>query len=288
MRGLYTVGALDLLMEKGVSFDYVIGVSAGACNGVSFVSGQKGRNYRVNTEFLDDPRYMGVRSLLKTKSFFGMDFIFHTIPETLIPFDYDAFLKSPTEFVAGVTDVETGKPVYFNKDALDHDCTVLMASSSIPVFSPPVEVRGRLYLDGGAADPIPFRQAFRDGCDRVVVIRTRHRDFRREPESFRHVYRQIFRHTPSMAHALDIRHRVYNQSCDCLDKLEASGKAVIIAPSMPLEIDRFERHKERLEAAARLGARDCSDAILAHPEFFPHSHAKPNAEIKPDTGGNQP
>lgn len=143
MRGLYTNGVLDCLMDNHFEADYVIGVSAGACSGVSYVSGQRGRSYRVNTGYVDDKRYVGFESLVKTKSMFGMDFIFDEIPNHLDPFDYEAFLASPMEFVTGVTDADTGRPVYFTKEAVrPGDSTLLRASSSIPVFSPVVEFMG--------------------------------------------------------------------------------------------------------------------------------------------------
>ena len=164
MRGLYTVGVLDALMERRLSPDYVIGVSAGAGNGISFVSGQKGRAYRVDMDYLRDRRYISLRNFVKTRSVFGMDFVFDDIPGKYDPFNYPAFLASPTEFVTGVTDVVTGRPVYFGKQPLMADqCRLLRASAAIPLFSPMVEFRGRLYLDGGTADPIPVKRALADG-----------------------------------------------------------------------------------------------------------------------------
>ena len=169
MRGLYTGGVLDALMDRQLWADYVIGVSAGACNGVSYVSGQRGRNRRINTEYVGDGRYVGVGNFLRTGSMFGMDFIFGEIPEKLDPFDYAAFHASPCAFVAGVTDAQTGEPVYFGKEDMQGDCTVLRASSSIPCFAPAVKrvsgrrhqrsypgsqsAGGRLRPGGGGADP---------------------------------------------------------------------------------------------------------------------------------------
>ncbi|MFR9190076.1 MAG: patatin family protein, partial [Anaerotruncus massiliensis (ex Togo et al. 2019)] len=211
MRGLYTNGVLDCLMDNHFEADYVIGVSAGACSGVSYVSGQRGRSYRVNTGYVDDKRYVGFESLVKTKSMFGMDFIFDEIPNHLDPFDYEAFLASPMEFVTGVTDADTGRPVYFTKEAVrPGDSTLLRASSSIPVFSPVVEFMGGRYLDGGTSDPIPVQKALDDGCDRVVVVLTRDRSYEKSPEGIRPVYRHIFHDSPGMVRTLDTRHEVYN------------------------------------------------------------------------------
>ena len=176
MRGLFTAGVLDYLSDINAQPDYCIGVSAGACNGVSFVSGQRGRNKRINIEYAGDKRYVSLRNLFRQKSMFGMDFIFNDIPDKLDPFDYQAFAASPIAFVTGVSDVETGKPTYFSKEAIQHDSTVLRASSSIPVFSPIVSFRGGKYLDGGTTDPIPVRKAMTDGRDKVIVVLTRDRN----------------------------------------------------------------------------------------------------------------
>ena len=139
MRGLYTAGVLDTLMAENWRPHYVVGVSAGACHAASFVSGQRGRAYRTNMDYLGDSRYLSFRNYLKTGSLFGMKFIFETVPDHLDPYDYEAMLASPIDYEIGVTDVDTGKGVFYSKEALYHDCTLLSASSSIPVFSPIVE-----------------------------------------------------------------------------------------------------------------------------------------------------
>lgn len=167
MRGLYTVGVLDCLMDRNFLADYVIGVSAGAGNGISYVSGQKGRSYRVDVNYLEDKRYISLQNFLKTGSVFGMDFIFDIVPKHLDPFDYKAFLASPCEFVAGVTDVRTGKPVYFGKQPdIGSECKVLRASAAIPLFSPMVRFQGGLYLDGGTAIPSPSAARWRTAATR--------------------------------------------------------------------------------------------------------------------------
>ncbi len=269
MRGLYTIGVLDFFMDKGIRVDYVIGVSAGACNGVSYVAGQRGRSLRVNTNYIRDNRYLSARNFVKTKSLFGMDFLFDEIPNKLEPFDYQAFQDAPCAFVTGVTDVETGQPVYFDKSHLTSgDCTVLRASSSIPIFSPMVEYQGRKYLDGGTADPIPVKRALADGCDKVVVVRTRHRDYVKTPESFRRLYYRIFRRYPNMAKVLDRRHLVYNASLSTLKTLEGEGKALVIAPSTTLPVGRFEKRKERLEAIYQLGMDDARAILPALKAFL--------------------
>ncbi len=267
MRGLYTIGVLDCLMDSQFMADYVIGVSAGACNGVSYISGQRGRSLRVNTNYLDDERYVSLKSFLKTKSMFGMDFLFDEIPNRLEPFDYDAFFANPCEFTAGVTDVETGKPAYFDKSHFDHDCTVLRASSSIPVFSPMVRYQGGSYLDGGTSDPIPVKRALEDGCDRVIVVLTRDAGYVKRPESFRAVYRRMFRNYPAMVETLDRRHEMYNQTRSDLRELVKQGRAIVIAPEKPVEISRFEKNLKKLTALYKTGMTDAAKRLAALREF---------------------
>ena len=258
MRGIYTVGVLDLLLDYQIQTDYVIGVSAGACHGVSYVSNQRGRSFKVNTEYLDDARYLSFKNYLKTKSIFGMDFIFDDIPNKLDLFDYDQFLSSKSEFVTGVTDVQTGKPVYFGKEHLNKDTTILRASSSIPIFAPIVEYQGGKYLDGGTSDPIPVRKAIEDGCDQVIVVLTRDRDYVKKPESFRMIYKRAFKNFPEMVRLLDERQDIYNDTLQYIRKLEVDNKAIVVAPSKPINISRFEKNIEVLRGIYDLGMRDAS------------------------------
>ena len=265
MRGIYTVGVLDHFLEQNMFPDYVVGVSAGACHGVSYISKQHGRSYRINTGYLKDKRYASIWNYMKTKSIFGMDFLFDEIPHRLDPFDYDAFLSSPVELAVGVTDVHTGKPVYFYKEEFNRNSDVLRASSSIPVFSPIVEYKGGKYLDGGTADPIPVKKAIEDGCTKLIVILTRDRNYVKTPEKFRMIYRKTFKEYPEMIRLLDERHEIYNQALACINGLEKEGKAVVIAPSSPLTIGRFEKNLPKLEQVYQLGRRDAeqSSALLS-------------------------
>lgn len=258
MRGLYTSGVLDYFLDQQIFVDYVIGVSAGACNGVSYLSKQKGRNYRVNTNYISDKRYLSLSNFIKTKSLFGMDFIFDEIPHQLDLFDYETFLSSPSEYKLGVTDVLTGRPIYFDKTHLDHDSTILKASSSIPVFSPIIEYQNGLYLDGGTTDSIPVKQALKDGCDHVIIVLTRDRNYIKKPESFRFIYSKVLKAYPNLIQALDNRHLMYNETLKFIKELEQQGKATIIAPSSPLEISRFEKDVSKLKNIYELGYLDAS------------------------------
>lgn len=253
MRGIYTVGVLDCLMEENFRADYVIGVSAGACNGVSYVSHQKGRAYRTNTQYIGDSRYLSLGNFFKTKSLFGMDFLFDKIPNELIPFDYNTFLNDPCEFVLGVTDVLTGSPKYFSKKDFDKKNTLLRASSSIPVFAPIVTYKNEHFLDGGTTDSIPVKKALEDGCDKVIVVLTRERSYQKQPEKFRSVYSRIYKSYPKMVEALDNRHLQYNDTLSYLKELEKAGKALVIAPDSPLPIGRFEKNPDQLKKVWKMG-----------------------------------
>ncbi len=235
------------------------GVCAGACNGASYVSNQKGRAFRTNTEYITDSRYLSLKNYLKTKSLFGMDFLFDEIPNKLIPFDYDAFFNSPCEFVMGVTDVITGRAKYFDKSHVEPKNTVLRASSSLPVFAPIVEYQGGKYLDGGVADSIPVKKALEDGCNKVIVVLTRERGFIKKPEKFRSVYKRMYKKSPQMVEALDNRHIQYNKTLSYLEQLEQEGKAIVIAPDAPLPVGRFEKNPEQLKAVWKIGYDDMKE-----------------------------
>lgn len=256
MRASYTVGILDGLMDNNILVDYLIGVSAGASNGVSYVSGQRGRGYRIVKNYIKDKRYVSFSNFLKTKSMFGMDFIFEEIAHNLDPFDYEAFKKSKCDFVAAATDIETGKPVYFGKNDLDNDTTVLRASSSLPIFSPVVEYKGRKYLDGGTSDPIPVKKALEDGCDKVIVVLTREKGHVKSPEKLRGVYKRVLKKYPKMIDVLDNRHTIYNDCLKYVYDLEEKGKALVIAPDTPLGIGRFDKNIEKLTNIYNKGLSD--------------------------------
>lgn len=267
MRGIYTIGVLDCLMDEKFRADYVIGVSAGACNGSSYVSNQKGRAYRTNTEYIADSRYLGIKNYLTTKSLFGMDFLFDQIPNKLIPFDYDAFFNSPCEFVMGVTDVITGRAKYFDKSHVEPKNTVLRASSSLPVFAPIVEYQGGKYLDGGVSDSIPVKKALEDGCDKVIVVLTREHGFIKKPEKFRGVYKRMYKNYPQLVEALDHRHENYNETLSFLKTLEQEGKAIVIAPDAPLPVSRFEKNPEQMKKVWEIGYNDMKKQMKKAWEF---------------------
>lgn len=255
MRAVYTIGVLDCLMDNAIRFDYAVGVSAGACHGVSYVSGQRGRSLRVNRRYVGDKRYISFGNYRETGSLFGMEFIFGDIPDELDPFDYEAFYRSGTAFETGVTDIVTGKPVFFDKSYVKPGNYLLRASSSIPCFAPVVPFEGRLCMDGGTACPLPVERALEMGCDRVVVVLTRERAFRKAPEKLT-LYRRQYRNYPELIRTLDSRHKIYNRQLDLIRRLERQGKALVIAPPRPLGIGRFEKDMKKLLPAYLQGMLD--------------------------------
>ncbi len=263
MRGLYTAGVLDFFLEEDMIFDYVIGVSAGACHAVSYISRQIERSKLVNTAFVDDWRYMSLKNLIKNGSLFGMDFIFDEIPNQIVPFDYQTFYGSPVIFKIGVTDCKTGKPLYFEKSDMDDKMSALRASSSLPLLSPIIQFRGYHLLDGGISDPIPVRKALSDGCNKVAVVLTRNRGYRKEPMGtpMRLLIEKKYRDYPGFIDAMLNRYKVYNETLDYLEQLEETGQATVIRPSEKLNVGRLEKNTEKLLALYDRGFNDAKAAF---------------------------
>ncbi|WP_411681950.1 patatin family protein [Clostridium thailandense] len=257
MRGLYTSGVLEFFMEKDLYFNYVIGVSAGACNAASYISKQKGRNLKVNTGFLNNWRYMSIRNLILKKSFFGMDFIFKEIPDEHVKFDYETFHDAKCEFLVGVTDCKTGKPVYFNKNDIKRDgFEVLRATSSLPLLSPIVNLKGYELLDGGISDSIPIAKSIEDGNDKNIIILTRNKGYRKSPLKFTNLIKMKYKKYPLLIETMLNRYKKYNDTLDYIEELEKEGKAIVIRASKEIKVDRLERNSEKLHKLFQNGYDD--------------------------------
>ena len=256
MRGIYTVGVLDAFTKYNFMPDYLIGVSAGASNGVSYISRQEGRALRTNINYIGDRRYLSWSNYIKTGSLFGMDFLYEEIPQKLDPFDYESFFKNPCDFKVGVTNAETGKAEFYGKASLHDGATVLKASSSIPLVANPVNYRGNTYFDGGTAAPIPVGEALKDGCDKVIVVLTRDRNFIKPPLRCFPLVAWKMKEYPAMVDLLKRHHEVYRENQEEIRRLEKEGKAMVIAPAAPLQIDRFEKSREARSAVYHQGLAD--------------------------------
>jgi predicted patatin/cPLA2 family phospholipase len=257
MRGVYTAGVLEYFSEHNIYFPYMIGVSAGACMGASYLSRQLGRNRVVNVEWVSDPRYISWKNLWKKGQLFGMDFIFDEIPNKHVPFDYDAFRNSPEEFVIGTTDCVTGETVYYRKSDPDFDLLQLLrASSSLPFIAPIVEYGRRKLLDGGISDPIPLKKAESDGCKRNLLILTRNEDYRKSPGRFGWIVQRAYRKYPKLVEKMFKRHERYNETLDYIVEQERTGLAFVIRPQETLVVGRMERDPAKLDALYRQGYED--------------------------------
>ena len=269
MRGIYGAGVLDVLLENDIKADGLIGVSAGAIHGCSFVSGQKGRSIRYNLKYSRDPRYMSMRSLIRTGDMFGIDFCYRELPETLDPFDNETFESSSTEYYVTCTDVETGQPVYHRCPSLRGDrIDWVRASASMPLASRIVELVGKKLLDGGVADSIPVMAFRKMGFKKDLVILTRPEGYRKKQNPMLPLIRRAYREYPEFVETAASRHLVYNRELDEISRLEREGEILVIRPSRRIKISRTERRPERIEQMYRLGREDAMKAFSGIKAFM--------------------
>lgn len=255
MRGIYTAGVLDVFAENGISFDGVIGVSAGAIHGCSYLSNQTGRSIRYYKQYCGDPRFMSWQSFLKTGDFVGVDFCYHELPEKLDVYDNEAFKRCGIPFYAVCTNVETGKPEYVQMTDMNAQIDYLRASASLPYFSRIVEVGGKKLLDGGCTDSIPVEAFQKMGYGKNVVVLTRPADYRKK-EELRALPGLVYRKYPAFAAALKNRHNTYNQQVARLKMMERGGSIFVIRPEKALEIGRLENDPEKVQGIYDQGRAD--------------------------------
>lgn len=262
MRGLFTAGVIDVMMDNGIGFDGLVGVSAGSSFGCNFKSRQPGRVLRYNLRFGKDPRYMGLCSLLRTGDLVGAEFAYHTLPLKLDVFDSATFEANPMEFYVVCTDVADGKPVYHRMDRVNYEeLEWLRASASMPVVTRPVKVDdGRLLLDGGISDSIPLEFFQNVGYDRNVVVLTQPPGYRKKPVNAR-LFRWLLRRYPAVAEAMVRRHEMYNAQLDYVTAEAEAGHAFIIAPDRPLPIGRVEMNARKMNLVYRIGREACRSLL---------------------------
>ena len=246
LRGAFTSGVMEYLLESDLNFDRVIGVSAGACVGASYLSKQKGRNLKVNVEYPSDKRFMGLKHLLTTGSYFNMKFVFEELPGRLVPFDEEAFFKNSSGFDVITTSRRTGKPVVFSKKELE---TIglnkaLVASSSIPLLSRAVKIGSEFYFDGGVSDSIPVEYALSQH-EKVVVVLTRPRGYRKRKLSNQILYKIAFLKYPEFMKVLIRRNEEYNKTLDFCERMEQEGRLFLVAPLTEFSIGRTEPRIEK-------------------------------------------
>lgn len=246
MRGVFTCGVLDSFMDRGIRFPYTVGVSAGACNGLSYMSGQRGRARYSNIDLLEKYQYIGLRHLLKKRNIIDFDLLFHEFPEHILPYDYEAYFRSPGRYEMVTTNCLTGEANYWEeKRDKQRVLDIARASSTLPFVCPIAYVDGIPMLDGGIADSIPLMRARNEGFIRNVVVLTRNRGYRKEAKDVR-VPSFLYRKYPKVREALSRRCRVYNEQLELVERMEDAGEITVIRPQRPVVVDRIERDIRKL------------------------------------------
>lgn len=250
-RGVFTSGILDYLMEEDLYFSHVIGVSAGSCNGVDYVSRQIGRTKKcMIPEKKEYSYYSGVRSAIKEKSILDMDMVFDTFPKKIYPFDFETYFQSDMVCEIVTTNCETGKAEYMTEqNDPDRLMKLCRASSSMPLLSPIVNIDGVPYLDGGLADSVPVRRALQSGNEKIVLVLTRNPGYRKKPISkgTSKLYRRAYKKYPNLVHAAIYRNHVYNKTMELVERLEEEEKIFVIRPLVPT-VSRLKRDETALTA----------------------------------------
>lgn len=247
-RTIFSCGVMDVFLEEELMPDYFIGVSAGIAYGVSYLSGQKGRNLEVMEKYMADKRYMGMRHLLnrKEKAYYNTKFVFDQVPNELLPFDYDAFACYEGKVEAAVTNLHTGKAEYLEVPRGRNMKDTLVASCSLPILFTPVKIGKHYYLDGGIADSVPYEHALHEGCDKLIVVLTRTRDYVKKEETAIRLTNHLYKKYPKVVEALNLRAERYNECMKQLAKLEQDGKVFVIAPKDTYGVGRTETNTVKL------------------------------------------
>ncbi len=260
MRGMFTCGVIDVLMENDIDFDCGVGVSAGATFGVNFKSKQIGRPLRYNKIYCDDKRYASLKSLLQTGDLYNVPFCYGTLPYELDVWDTKTFYENPMEFYCVATDINTGNAVYHKCDNPNDtrrgiDIKWIRASASMPVVSNPVEIDGDMFLDGGMSDSIPLKFMESQNCDKILVIETQPIDYEKKPQKFLRLIKLKLKKYPNMINTMANRYKMYNAQKKYVRKQEAAGKAFVIRPSAPLKIGATEKNPNELQRVYDIGRK---------------------------------
>lgn len=247
MRGIFTVGVLDYLMDNQIWFPYTIGVSAGASNGISYISRQRGRSYFSNIDLQRERNYIGLRHFLKGHGYIDLDFLFFEYPEKYYPFDFETYSHNDMRFVVVTSNCITGKAEYYEeKENFPRLLDICKASCSLPVMCPVTYVDNIPMVDGGVCDPIPVQKAIDDGYDKNVIVLTRNKGYRKKEKDF-YLPGFIYKRYPKIREQLKKRYYHYNEVLDFVDALEEEGKAIVIRPEAPLNVGRTEKDVSKLK-----------------------------------------
>ena len=269
MKGIYTAGVLDFFMEKEILFSSCYGVSAGACHMCSYLSGQKGRAYRISVNYLDQKQYCSPQSLLKTGDLFGVDMCYGLIPDYLDPYDFEAFERYEGNAYAVVTNIKTGRPEYMLLKDMHRDIIAVRASSSLPLVARNVKIDGELYLDGGISDSIPIRQSKRDGNQKNVIIMTKEEGYVRQPAGPElALIKARYVRYPKVYELMRERHFTYNATVQYIEEEQEKGNVFVIRPKKASDVKRVDHDKEKLTALYQEGYEDAKECYLDMLEYL--------------------
>ena len=260
MRGLFTAGVLDIFLDNNIEVTDIVSVSAGALFGVNYVSKQRGRAIRYNKKFINDKRYMSLKSLLKTGNLLNKDFTYYKVPFQLDIFDNEKFKQSPINFYATVTNIETGEAEYLKINDVFRQMEELRATSALPFISEIIEIDGKKYLDGGIAESLPYKFLLEKKLDKLIVILTRSIDYRKK-KSANFQYKMYYKKYPHLIEKLSNRYLNYNNSVEEIINLEKQGKLFVIRPSEQITIKRLEKDTEKLQKIYELGLKDGNEIL---------------------------
>ena len=260
MRGLFTAGVLDIFLDNNVEVTDVVGVSAGTLFGVNYVSKQRGRALRYNLKYINDKRYMNVKSWLKTGNLINKDFTYYKLPFQLDVFDNKTFKESPINFFSTVTNIETGEAEFVKIEDAYKQMETLRATSALPFISEIIEVGDKKYLDGGITNSIPVDFFEKQDFDKVIVILTRPITYRKEKTTGIQ-YKMFYKKYPKLVEKLENRYKEYNDTVDKIVELEKEGKLFVIRPSEDITIKRLEKDVEKLQKVYDLGLKDGNNII---------------------------
>lgn len=253
MRGIFTIGVLDNFMDRGIRFPYIIGVSAGACNGLSYMSHQRGRAKYADIDLLKEYNYIGLKYLFTKGNIMDFDLLFHKFPEEISPYDYDRLASSPERYEMVTTSCITGKACYFEeKKNPRRVIDIVKASSSLPFVCPIAYVDGEPMLDGGISDSIPLERAMSLGYDNNLVVLTRNHGYRK-PQKATRVPFFFYRKYPKVKETISGRNAMYNKQMELVEGMEREGRVQVLRPMKPVEVGRIERNTDKLLALYQEG-----------------------------------
>ena len=268
-RTYFAVGVMDAMMEAGIKVNYLGGASARISNAMNYATGQIGRGLIIGTTQVPKKEYSGLKHLVnpKNRSLYNIDYVFRRVPDELVPYDYDKFEKFEGVAEATVTNVDTGRAEYIKIQNPQKGWDILVASCSLPLMFPIATIDGKRYMDGGIADSLPFERAFEAGCDKVIVILSRERDYVKKPGGGEKLSARIFRKYPGFSDALKNRSVMYNAQRKRLFELEKEGRVFVIAPDNTSDWKRTENRSEKIKEMYDEGMKKGSDCISRIKEF---------------------